>query len=575
MIPVEDSKRAVYLAREIDKLLESVFSLFYLLETEATLSENGRKCLTRTEEEVYQLALNANFSRTRSRGCLPDAPPSSLHHVLCVDDEASSLDRRRAILEYKGYLVSTAGTIKGALAVFLSRDFDLVVTKHILGPGSGVGMIRRMKRLKPGVPIIVISGTRNSPEGMGPADAVISKSELPEVLLAKVDELAHRPIVMAASGPTHKRVRSHSTPKAQMLADIVASSDDAIFSKTLDGSILTWNKAAEGMYGYRAEEIIGKSVTLLQPPDQQDEVLGILHRLAIGETVDSFETMRVAKDGRLLSVSLTISPVLNHAGRIIGASTIAREVCTAKLAGQSLGLAAVRMAATVAHEIRNPLESSTNALFLLAKSPGLDDDARQFLTIAQDELADIRKISTATLDLLRDDSHCALQPVRVSELIDNVLTLYGRKLRALGIEVDTRYETNLTVDSVPGELRQVFSNIVVNAADALEKTGGKLCIHLVASFDWENPAQRGLRVTISDTGPGIPAKEQKQIFDPFYTTKGNKGAGIGLWLCLDIVQKYGGKIRVRSTVGPGRSGTTFCVFLPTAAAKAGIASATA
>lgn len=572
MISAEDSKHAAYFALEIDKLLNPIFSLFCLLETEATLSEKGLLYLDRAEEEALRVALSANSARNRPTDGFPAMLSSRLQRVLCVDDEPFSLGRRQAILEYKGCVVSTARSVAEAMGIFQSRDFDVVITNRLVDQQTGTVMSKEMKRLKPYVPIIVLSSYPVSKKEIGTADAFMSKSELPESLLAKVEELVFRSRIMGAGDALPQKERSRYTRKAQLLAGIVESSSDAIFSKTLGGTILSWNKAAEGMYGYRAEEIAGKSVTLLQPPDRQGEMQGILLRLAKGERVDSVETTGVAKDGHTLNVSLTISPILNHAGRIVGASTIARELSHSRLTAQSLGLAAARMAATFAHEIRNPLEASANALFLLEKSPGLDDAARQFLTIAQDELADIRQISTATLDILREDARCSPQIVKVSGLIDNVLTLYGRKLRALGIEVDTRYETDLALDSYHGELRQVFSNIVVNAADALEKTGGKLCIHLTESFDWANPAQRGLRATISDTGPGIPPEERKQIFEPFYTTKGKKGAGVGLWLCLDIVQKYSGKIRVRSTMRPGHSGTTFCVFLPTTAARPGIAS---
>jgi PAS domain S-box-containing protein len=572
VIPAEDSKHAAYFALEIDKLLDPVFSLFCLLETEATLSEKGLLYLDRAEEEALRVALSANSARNRPTDGFPAMLSSRLQRVLCVDDEPFSLGRRQAILEYKGCVVSTASSVGEAMEIFESRDFDVVITNRLVDQQTGIVMSKEMKRLKPYVPIIVLSSYPVSKGEIGTADAFMNKSELPESLLAKVEELVYRSRIMGAGDILPQKERLRYTRKSQLLAGIVESSSDAIFSKTLDGTILSWNKAAEVMYGYRSEEIAGKSVTLLQPPDRQGEMQGILLRLARGESVDSLETIAVAKGGHRLSVSLTISPILNHAGRIVGASTIARELSHSRLTVQGLGLAAARMAATFAHEIRNPLEASANALFLLAKSTCLDDAARQFLAIAQDELTDIRQISTATLDILREDSGCAPQLVKVSGLIDNVLTLYGRKLRALGIEVDIRYETDLAVDSFHGELRQVFSNIVVNAADALEKTGGKLCIHLVESFDWANPTQRGLRATISDTGPGIPAEERKQIFEPFYTTKGKKGAGVGLWLCLDIVQKYGGKIRVRSTTRPGRSGTTFCVFLPTTGLPPGIAS---
>lgn len=569
-------------ARQIDNLLESVFNLLYILETEASLSQKARQYLTLAEEEVQRVAQNAypelNCSGHFAAAC----------NVLCVDDDLASLNRRKVILEYKGYLVSVATTVTEALAIFRATDFGLVVTGQLPGPETAA-MAREMKRLKPNVSIIMMSKTADSSEGVETVDAVISEQEVPESLIAKVDELAVHfrgaaaspALSKAASLPEQELPFSAHPENAPLLAGIVESSDDAIFSQTLEGTITSWNKAAENLYGYRAEEIIGKSAAFLQPSGSPVEVHDILQRLRNGEKVDRFEATRVAKDGHMLNVSQTISPIRGAGDRVIGASTIARETTRPTVAqksseeSDSLGnaplrnseklAAAGRMVAIVAHEIRDPLEATTDALYLLAESPSLDDSARQFLTIAQDELAEIAQITTATLGLHRGESPSP-QPVQLSKLIDNVLTLYGRKLRNLGITVETRYDTDLAVNAFSGELRQVFSNIIVNAADALMKTGNKLCVHVTSSRDWANPSQTGLRVTIADDGPGIPAQELPQIFEPYYTTKGTQGTGIGLWLVHDIVRKHGGNIRVRSSVTQGHSGTTFCVFLPTAAA---------
>jgi PAS domain S-box-containing protein len=476
------------------------------------------------------------------------------------------------ILERNGYFVATAGTASDALTVFKSGNFDLVITDHLLGRETGTAMAREMKRLKPHVPIVVLSGVTDTPDGIEIVDAFLSKAEGAESLLAKVHEFAMRSRAAKATSSANLSKEDNSSAThsqtLQLLAAIVESSDNAIFSKTLDGTITTWNRAAEQIYGYKAEEIIGKSISLLEPSDHRGEVDDLLRRLKDGQKVDHFETTRITKDGRSLIVSLSVSPLRDNEGRVIGASTIARDITRSKLAEKSLRNSeklaiAGRMAATVAHEINNPLEAVTNALYLLSESPSLDAGAREFLGIAQNELALIRQIATATLGLHRGDADSP-QPVRVSELIDNVLSLYGRKFRALGIAVETRYETDIPVTAFPGELRQVFSNLIVNAVDALEKSGDRLCVHILPSLNWANPTQRGLRITISDNGSGIPAEKRKQIFEPFYTTKGSKGTGIGLWVSLGIARKYGGAMRFRSVLKPGRSGTTFSVFLPTA-----------
>ena len=192
--------------------------------------------------------------------------------VLCVDDEASGLKLRQLILESKGYLVSTVRTASEALALFKSRDFDVVVTDHLLGRETGTAMAATMKRLRPHVPIVVLSGTTEVPEDIEIVDAFISKAEGPDILLRKLDELAARFRTTRAGGvadpPQKEDLFSPQSETAQLLAAIVETSDDAIFSKTLDGTIMTWNKAAERMYGYSAEEIIGKPVSLLQPSDR-------------------------------------------------------------------------------------------------------------------------------------------------------------------------------------------------------------------------------------------------------------------------------------------------------------------
>ena len=190
------------------------------------------------------------------------------------------------------------------------------------------------------------------------------------------------------------------------------------------------------------------------------------------------KTVRAAKDGHLLTVSLTISPIPNCEGLIIRASTIARDITKAKLSEQALRnseklVTAGRMAATLAHEINNPLEAVTNALYLLAESFPPDIGGRELLTIAQGELAKVRRITTLTLGLHRGEVERP-QQVSVSKLIDNVLSLYGRKLRTLGAAIETRYDSDVPVTAFAGELQQVFSNPIVNAADALEKSGDRL-----------------------------------------------------------------------------------------------------
>jgi PAS domain S-box-containing protein len=253
--------------------------------------------------------------------------PTSSELVLCVDDEASALQARKSVLERQGYSVVTATNAAQALEFFKAARFDLVITDHLLGRGTATAMTAEMKRLNPCIPIIVLSGIAEPPEQIENVDAFISKIDGLSVLFGKINELLQRHEEMQLGIVTKgasKVVGGDSEFVQRLLAAIVESSDDAILSKTLDGIITSWNKGAEEMYGYSAEEIIGRPISTLLPPDRPDEVNKILERLKRGEKIDHFETRRSAKGGHLLTVSLTISPIYDSHGHIVGASTIAR-----------------------------------------------------------------------------------------------------------------------------------------------------------------------------------------------------------------------------------------------------------
>jgi PAS domain S-box-containing protein len=483
---------------------------------------------------------------------------------LAVDDESSGLYFRKLILEHAGHTVLSSTGVDEALTLFRTNPVDIVVTDHLLGRQTGNDMAAEMKRTKPNVPIILLSGTSSVPEPLLHADSFLSKTEGPEQLLEIVEELLSR---HAAQGD-ELRERAGRTPLQELLASIVEDSDDAILSKNLDGTILTWNKAAERMYGYRPEEVIGKNVSLLLPPDRPQEVCEILQRLRLGEKIEHYETRRRTKDGGILYVSLTISPVRDVQGKVFGASTIARDITQTKMAEEALRnserlAVAGRMAATVAHEINNPLETVTNVLYLLSRNATLDEGARKYLKIADEELRRIAQITRSTLGLYRERD---TKPgaVNLSEMIDNLLMFYQRQVQSLGVKVEKRFDSVGRVVGVSGELRQVIANLLANAIDALSVAGTALKMHVYESADWRNLSKRGIRVVVADDGPGINSETQVNLFRPFYTTKGQKGTGLGLWVSRGIVTKHGGTIRLRSRTGT-RHGTCFAVFLPVGA----------
>jgi PAS domain S-box-containing protein len=482
--------------------------------------------------------------------------------ILAVDDESSGLYFRKLILEHAGHTVLSSTGVDEALSLFRSNPVDIVVTDHLLGRQTGNDMAAEMKRTKPNVPIILLSGTSSVPEPLMHADSFLSKTEGPEQLLEMVEQLLLSP---SAASRAHQEDRAEQIPLQQLLAAIVEDSDDAILSKTMDGTILTWNRAAESMYGYRAGEMIGKNVSLLVPADRPHEVTEILQRLRRGEKIEHFETTRRTKDGKIIHVSLTISPVRVLHGQVIAASTMARDITQTKMAEEALRnserlAVAGRMAATIAHEINNPLETVTNVLYLLSRNTGLDEGARKYLKIADEELRRIAQITRSTLGLYRERDTTP-SPVNLSEMIDNLLMFYQRQVQSLGVKVEKRFDSAGRIIGVSGELRQVIANLVANAIDALSVAGTELKLHVYESADWRNLSKRGIRVVVADNGPGINPETQANLFRPFYTTKGQKGTGLGLWVSQGIVTKHGGSIRLRSRTGI-RHGTCFSVFLP-------------
>lgn len=351
-----------------------------------------------------------------------------------------------------------------------------------------------------------------------------------------------------------------ATPERRqaLLAALVDSTDDAIVSKDLNGTILTWNDAAAQMFGYSAEEIIGRNVRCLIPQDLQHEEETILSKIRRGERISHYETVRMKKSGQLFDVSITISPLIDSEGKIIGASKIAREITERKRIEKQLieseKLAATgRMAATVAHEINNPLDSLLNLLFLARKSGSLAE-ARSYLTTAEAELERVAQIARQTLGYYHDDGKPI--PVIVQDLIEHVLTVYQGKLASARIASECRFEDHAQLLASKGELIQIFSNLVANAIDAMPQ-GGVLHVQTKRRL-----LPDGIDIEFADNGAGIDQQHLPRVFEPFFTTKGDRGTGIGLWVVKQLVEKRGGEVAVTSNTDNSTRGTTVSIFLP-------------
>ncbi len=347
------------------------------------------------------------------------------------------------------------------------------------------------------------------------------------------------------------------------LAAIVDSSEDAIVSKNLDGIVTSWNSSAEKMFGYRAEEIVGRPITRIIPPELQEEEHRILATLKRGERIEHFETVRITKTGERLDVSLTVSPIKDDDGHIVGAAKMARDIRQRKRMEEALRttekIAAVgRLAASVAHEVNNPLEAVTNLIYLAKNHDTASDTVRGYLSDAEEELNRVADLTKQMLGFYREQKGATR--TQVGTHLRQLLAVSSSKTKNKGINIQLEIEQDPEIVAVPSEIRQLLANILYNAIDAVNYAG-MIRIRVSASRQW-GLRTPGVQITFVDSGPGIAPPDHAKIFEPFYTTKPAVGTGLGLWICKSIVDRHAGKIQIRSNTTPGRSWTVVSVFLP-------------
>jgi len=358
--------------------------------------------------------------------------------------------------------------------------------------------------------------------------------------------------------------RKASEVAAARLAAIVESSDDAIISKSLDGIISSWNSGAERLFGYTPHEAIGRSITLIIPSDRLDEEREILARISRGERVEHFETVRVARTGRLIDISLTISPVRDSSGHIVGASKVARDI-TDRTHAEAARVEADRrkdqFIALLAHELRNPLAPLRNGLQVIklaghdpkavAQAGEMMDRQLEHMVRLIDDLLDISRITQNKMELRR----CR---VSLADVIGNAVETVRPPIEKAGHQFTVSLpEEEIFLDADLTRLAQVFGNLLTNSTK-FTSSGGQI---------WLTAQRQGDDVVVSvrDTGIGIPAESLPNIFDMFSQVGRSVdpsagGLGIGLALVKALVEMHGGSVLAASE-GPG-TGTTFTIRIP-------------
>jgi PAS domain S-box-containing protein len=363
--------------------------------------------------------------------------------------------------------------------------------------------------------------------------------------------------------------RKRAERERSQLAAIVESSDDAIIGKGLNGTIVSWNAGAERIYGYSAQEAKGRMISLIAPPDRPDEVPAILERIEHGGRVDHFETVRIGKEGRRIDVSLTVSPVRDATGKVIGASAIARDITEKKRAEeegramtqqlwQAAKLASVgELAASVAHELNNPLATVSLRVEAVLARTSADDPRRRAMEIIEQEIKRMGELVANLLQFSRRGVE-QITTLDVRQELTKAAELVDHHLRKRLIPVTREFAPDTpTINANRQKLRQVFLNLLTNASDAMPQ-GGTLTLRTApATLPNSKPA---VLIEVTDTGVGIPAEDLQRIMEPFFTTKEEgKGTGLGLAICRRVVQEHHGTIEIASEVGKG---STVRIVLP-------------
>jgi len=379
--------------------------------------------------------------------------------------------------------------------------------------------------------------------------------------------------ILALSSSYERHLRAEAEQRQQLtesresFQSTLNSLGEAVISTDRLGRISYINPVAQQLTGWDYSEATGMAfdaVVHLSDERMKGPVENPTEAVTRDKNVISLSSVVLtSRGGAIHPIELTGAPILDRRGQVLGVTVVFRDVAQRRQTEQTLRSSerltmAGRLSATIAHEIRNPLDTVSNLVYLLQHESPSPAQA-QYLSLASEELTRIAQITSQLLTFHRESRSPVA--VNLNEVLESVLVLFAPQIKQNRVQVQKRFEADKNVRGFPGELRQVFSNLVGNAVEATPPDGN-LVLHTRISSLASNPAVKGIRVTVLDNGSGIPTGVRKNLFAPFYTTKGEKGTGLGLWISRSIVEKHEGTIHFASRVRDGSTGTAFSVFLP-------------
>jgi PAS domain S-box-containing protein len=498
-------------------------------------------------------------------------PPAELEQrplkVLLVEDnpdDALLLERhlRRHGFAPEVSRVETADEMLAALQRALPPD--VVLADYNLPRFSGPEALQLLRASGVDIPFIMMSGAvseETAVESMrAGAQDYVGKQNLTRLIPALERELkearARRRRVAAELALRASEARFHRLVEAMPLSLLISAAS---------GRIIYANGAAERLLGYAPGNILlSGAVTLDSICPVLSETYGSLTKQEIA--IEPFEASCITTGGQSVDVLIGVAllnPEADPADQQFAAflADLTHQKKSEEMLRRTEKLAvAGRLAASIAHEINNPLEAITNCLYLLSTAE-LSSESRTYLALAQKELDRVTQITVQTLRFYRRSTRPSQTDIH--ELIGTVVALFESRLTALQITVIRQFRANQLILAHDGEIRQVIVNLIGNAIDALPD-GGKIIIRTISTRD--SSGRQGIRLTVADTGVGMDGEVHSHLFEPFFSTKGITGAGLGLWVSREIVDKHQGSLRARSrqATATQRGGTVFVLFIPAA-----------
>jgi len=522
------------------------------------LSPPHPSLLPRWEREIMNRLLINLFGAHRKQILPKEVHLTRQIRILIVEEDLSFTKMIEDSLRESGglYLIEKVSTGAECFRRLHSEKFDILLLDYSLPDGKGLEWLRKFNESRIGIPTIFVT-----PKGDPKLSIEVMKEGVFDYINRSAECAKAFPFVVNRAIEGYSlmvekvRLQKELIETKNFLESIVDRAGDAISVVNFEGKILYWNEGAERIYGYRKEEVLGKRLSdFLFPVDEslkveEERLLSeLMARVKEGEAIPNVEVKRKTKEGKEIITSMTISPLKDAEGKVVGASRICKDITELKKAEERLTLAERltslgEISAGVAHELRNPLAGIKLNTQILLRKKDFPEKEKHLLESTQEGIEKIQKIVDDMLHFAKPrQSH--FKEVEINRVVEDSLTIFQTKLKKGNISLEFLKSGGLPAVWIDThQVQQVLINLMLNAIQAMEK-GGTLTLRTFLDHGDH------VGIEVRDTGTGIPQSHLKKIFDPFFTTK-SEGTGLGLSITLKILESHGATIDVESREGEG------------------------